>query len=37
MSREQHIKLLDTAIEAQKRFVYTVPDPDNRELRRPIS
>ena len=32
MDRHRMIERLESAIEAQKRFVYTVPDPDNREL-----
>ena len=32
MKRHEQLERLETAIEAQKRFVYTVPDPDNREL-----
>lgn len=32
VDRNRMIERLESAIEAQKRFVYTVPDPDNREL-----
>ena len=32
VNRHRQLERLETAIEAQKRFVHSVPDPDNREL-----